>query len=46
MHRSAHKGIRLSSVAIVVALLAVGAWFNQPDDAINHATTAQTSKAQ
>ncbi|MBE0362653.1 hypothetical protein PULV_a0188 [Pseudoalteromonas ulvae UL12] len=29
MHRSASRGIKLSSVAFAVAVLAVSAWFNQ-----------------
>ena len=29
MQRSANRGVKLSSVALVVAVLAISAWFNQ-----------------
>lgn len=38
MHRAITKGTRLSSVAILVAFLAVSAWFTQADEAPNQTT--------
>ncbi|WP_267884423.1 hypothetical protein [Pseudoalteromonas piratica] len=38
MHRAMTKGIKLSSVALLVAFLGVSAWFTQADEVVNQTT--------
>lgn len=44
MHRVMTKGIKLSSVAILVAFLAVSAWFTQADEPTNQTSVVQNAE--
>ncbi len=44
MHRAMAKGIKLSSVALLVAFLGVSAWFTQADEAVNQNTVVTNAE--